>query len=109
MADDGIRGLAPIIRTPSSTLAAGLTVPPNKEWTLRLARATNITGAEATITVSVGGAGEIAFNYPVRVGQSANIVGPDFMVLPPGTVLQDRAAPANAIRLVYSVTERDLA
>lgn len=108
MADDGIRGLAPIIRTPGTALAAGLTVPAGKEWTIRLARATNIAAADATITVSIGAAGEIAFNAPVKVGMSANVLGPDYITLPPGAVLQDRTSAANAIRLVYFITERDL-
>ena len=109
MADDGNRGLAPIIRTPGTSLTAGLTVPAGKEWTVRLARATNIAAADATVTVSIGAAGEIAFNFPVKVAQSANVLGPDFIVLPAGTVLQDRASAVSAIRLVYFVTERDVA
>ena len=110
MADNGIRALAPIIATPGTALAAvaGLTVPSGKEWTIRTLRATNVAAADAAVTVSIGAAGEIAFNAPVKVGASANVVGPDFITLPPGTVLQARASAANAVRLVAFVTERDL-
>lgn len=111
MADNGIRGLAPVIATPGTTLAAiaALTPPAGKEWTIRTLRATNISGADATVTFSVGGAaGEIAFNAPVKVGASVNLLGPDFATIPPATIIQARASATSAIRLVAFITERDL-
>lgn len=108
MADDGIRALAPIIATPGTALATVLTIPAGKEWTLRLVRATNIAAADATVTVSIGASGEIANNAPVGVAASINILGPDFLTLPPGSTVQARASSANAVRLVIGVTERDL-
>lgn len=108
MADDGIRALAPRIATPGTALAVFLTVPAGKEWTIRTLRATNVSAADATITVSVGAAGEIAMNAPVGVASSINILGPDIMTLPPGATIQARASAASAIRLVAAITERDL-
>lgn len=110
MADNGIRGLAPVIATPTTTLAAvtGLTVPALREWTIRTLRATNISGADVTVTVSIGAVGEIAFNAPVKVAQSINVLGPDFITLPPGTVIQARASAGSAVRLVAFITERTI-
>lgn len=110
MADNGVRGLSPVIATLTTTLAAitGLTVPAGKEWTIRTLRATNVAASAATVTVSIGSAGEIAYNAPVAVAASVNVLGPDFITLPPGTVIQARASAASAIRLVAFITERDL-
>ncbi|WP_182422030.1 hypothetical protein [Aureimonas sp. ME7] len=107
MADNGIRGVAPIVKLLSAALETFHTIPVGKEETPTLIRATNVSAADTTVTVTVGG-GRLAFNWPVKVGEAVNILGPDFGVLPPGTVFQARGGTVNAIEITMFRSQRDL-
>lgn len=115
MLNDGIRALAPFVATPGTAYSTVLTVPAGKEWTIRFLRAVNLAASASTISVSLGTAGtqEIAFNEVLAVPSASaagakNVLGPDFITLPPGSVIQARAGAAGSVRLVAGITERDL-
>lgn len=115
MAIGDISALTPISVTLATAAAVVATVPANEEWTIRLMRAVNLGSSAPTVSVGLSATfNELCFNEVVTAPAAAakgarNIVGPDFLTLPPGTEIRARASAANAVRLLLTGVKKQVA
>lgn len=115
MADLGIRALAPVFATLGTSYATVLgPVPANKEWEIKVGRATNVGATQATFSVSLGTGGtqrvaeaEVLSVPSASALGSKNFFGPDIPPLPAGTVIQAKA-PTGSVQVSFFIYERDL-
>lgn len=117
MAIGDVGALTPVTVTPGTSAAAVATVPSTEEWTIRLARGVCLltTGTAPTLSAGLSTAcNELCFNEVVPIASASspgakNVVGPDFLTVPPGTVIYARASAASAVRLTLTGTKRQVA
>lgn len=111
MAIGDISPFALIMVTPGSTATLIATVPANEEWKLQFARGVCLIASGGTApTISLGlssAANELCYNEVVSIPTAdtvgaKNIVGPDWLPLPPGTPIYARASTASAVRLLIA-------
>lgn len=115
MAVGDISALAPQLLSPTTTVQT-ITVPANEEWTLRFVRAVCLLSSGTAPTVSVGlsaACNELCANEFVPIPTAStlgakNIVGPDFVTLPPGSTITYRASAASAVRLTMTGTREQV-
>ncbi len=116
MAIGDISALTPIIVTPGTAVST-IAVPDTEEWTLRFARGVCLLTSGTAPTLSVGlsaACNELCSNEVIAIPSgiaigAKNVVGPDFVTLPPGSIITHRASTANAVRLTITGTKRQVA
>ena len=117
MAIGDISAITPVIVTPGTTAALVATVPSNEEWTFRFIRAVCLVSTGGTVpTISVGltaAANEFCYNEFVPIPSASqvgakNVVGPEFVTLPPSTPIYARASAGSAVRLTLTGVKKQV-
>jgi len=116
MAIGDISAFSPIILLPTTSLGT-IPLASNEEITFRFVRAVCLVASGGTPpTVSVGvtsSCNELCFNEVVPIPSASvsgakNILGPDFITLPPNSSIYYRASASGAVKLIFTGTRKQV-